>query len=115
MEAAANVDAIGHNMANLGRCCLGGVAGNVLVGGTRAMKTENAFGAYLLAQSEARTAYEGYNFAAMRLANARIMERLAEIKSQHEPLATVLGSGIGPRECLYAAAFYVVVGRLPEP
>jgi len=71
--------------------------------------------AYFAAQERARTAYERYNYAGAALELARIKERLAEIKSQHEPLASMNPEG-NPlaRWKQYAAAFYVVVGRMPE-
>lgn len=75
---------------------------------------DTAFEAYLLAQAEKKIAYERYNFAASALNNAQIRERLAEIKSQHEPLAALMSTMMTERERLYAAAFYVVVGRMPE-
>ena len=45
--------------------------------------------------------------------NAEIHERLAEIKSQHEPMNSLLDAAMSERDRLYAAAFYVVVGRMP--
>jgi hypothetical protein len=51
-------------------------------------------------------------------------ERLAELKSQHEPLATMARDISGEnclhedymktRAAMYAAAFYAVVGRMPQ-
>jgi hypothetical protein len=72
------------------------------------------FGNYMLAQAEKKTAYERYNYAGEALENARIKERLAEIKSQREPLARLMTQMMSERERMYAAAFYVVVGRMPE-
>ncbi len=72
------------------------------------------FNSYLRAQSEKQTAYEHYNYASVALDNARIKERLAEIKSQHEPLASLLNEPLSERDRLCAAAFYVVVGRMPD-
>ena len=72
------------------------------------------FGIYLLAQAERREAYERYNYAGAALKNAQIKERLAEIKSQHEPLNGLIGEAMSERDRLYAAAFYVVVGRMPS-
>ena len=72
------------------------------------------FGNYMKAQAEKRAAYERYNYAGAALENAQIKERLAEIKSQHEPLAGLLAQPLGERDRLYAAAFYVVVGRMPN-
>jgi hypothetical protein len=68
---------------------------------------------YMAAQEKARTAFAEYNSASRGLENARIHERLAEIKSQHEPLASLLDEKLSERERLYASAFYVVFGRMP--
>lgn len=73
------------------------------------------FSAYMLAKEGAKRAYADYNAASTGLNLARINERLAEIKSQHDPLATLLTRPLSERDRLYAAAFYVVVGRMPEP
>jgi len=72
------------------------------------------FGDYMWAQSRRQTAYERYNYASVALRLAQIKERLAEIKSQVEPLDTLLGEALSERDRLYAAAHYVVVGRMPE-
>jgi hypothetical protein len=69
---------------------------------------------YFLATAERREARERYNYASAALENAKIKERLAEIKSQHEPLAGLINKPLSERDRLYAAAFYVVVGRLPD-
>ena len=68
---------------------------------------------YMLAQSKRETAYERYNYASSALKLAQIKERLAETKSQHEPLAGLINAELSERDRLYAAAYYVVVGRLP--
>lgn len=75
----------------------------------------NDFESFLLKKAETRAAVERCNYDTVALANTRIRERLAEIKSQHEPLAGLLQQPMSERERMYAAAFYVVVGRLPEP
>ena len=69
---------------------------------------------YMLAIERKKAAYEKYNYASTNLEICQIKERLAEIWSQHEPLASLLNSKMTERERLYAAAFYVVVGRMPE-
>ena len=74
----------------------------------------NAFDAYMTAQEKSRTAYQQYNYAGCALDLAHIRERLAEIKSQYQPLAGLLEKKMSERERLCAAAFYVVVGRMPE-
>lgn len=68
-------------------------------------------GLYFQAQAETNAARSNLEAASAKLKLARIHERLAEIKSQHEPLASL---SEGDREKLYAAAFYVVIGRMPE-
>lgn len=68
---------------------------------------------YMLQQACKEAAFQQYNYAATKLENAQIRERLAEIKSQHEPLAGLLTQALSERDRLYAAAFYVVVGRMP--
>lgn len=66
---------------------------------------------YALARADKRAAYERCNRADAALEMARIKERLAEIMSQHEPLASLLSRPMSERDRLYAAAYYVVVGR----
>ena len=70
---------------------------------------------YQQAIAKRELAYAHYNCAAQTLKNASIHERLAEIKSQSEPIDGLLREPLlSYREKLYAAAFYVVTGRLPE-
>lgn len=71
--------------------------------------------AYFKAQSDTRAATCLRDYASETLKNAQIMERLAEIKSQHEPLNGLLNSNFSARDRLYAAAFYVAIGRMPSP
>lgn len=78
------------------------------------LKEPSNFSDYMLKQSRKETAFEKYNYASTNLKNAQIHERLAEIRSQHEPLASLLDKPFSERDRLYAAAFYVVVGRLPS-
>jgi hypothetical protein len=54
------------------------------------------------------------DYAASQLEIAKIKERLAEIKSQFQPLNDFEGNYMLNRERMYAAAFYVVNGRLPS-
>lgn len=74
---------------------------------------------YMHAKSDKEAAFQQYNYASEKLRNAQIMERLAEIKSQHQPLASLVGEIASDeeyrkmRDKLYASAFYVVVGRMP--
>lgn len=69
---------------------------------------------YFHMQARKDEAYQLYNYAGMKLENAKIKCRLAEIKSQTEPLDSLLNKKLTERERLYAAAFYVVIGRMPE-
>lgn len=69
---------------------------------------------YTKAQADKKAAYELYNYAGQKLENAQIRERLAEIKSQYEPINSLLDGGGTMRDMLYAIAHYVVVGRLPN-
>jgi len=69
---------------------------------------------YMLQQSRRETAYANLNHASQALENARVRERLAEIKSQSEPLAGLMEQPMTERDRLYAAAYYVVIGRMPE-
>ena len=72
---------------------------------------DDAFGNYMQAQAERREAYERFCRAEVELVNAQIRERLAEIKSQYEPLAGLLTRPMSERDRLYSAAYYVVTGR----
>jgi len=78
------------------------------------MRDPLAFSTYQLRQAEKREAYEAFNFALQLLENRQIKERLAEILSQADPLDKLISTVMPERDRLYAAAFYVVVGRIPE-
>jgi hypothetical protein len=78
------------------------------------MRDPLAFSTYQLRQAEKREAYEAFNFAMQLLENRQIKERLAEILSQADPLDKLISTVMPERDRLYAAAFYVVVGRIPE-
>lgn len=69
---------------------------------------------YEKAQAEREAASALYEYAGVALELTGIRARLAEIKSQHEPLAGLLSLPISERDRMYAAAFFVVVGRMPE-
>ena len=69
---------------------------------------------YMKAQAEKREAFAELNAAHARFELAQIRDRLAEIRSQHAPLAKLMDAKMSERERLCAAAFYVVVGRLPD-
>lgn len=72
------------------------------------------FSHYLTKQARTEAARANRNHASVALDNAEIHERLAKIKSQHEPLAGLIDAPMSERDRLYAAAFYVVVGRMPS-
>ena len=74
----------------------------------------NEFEQYQTAKAKADAAYERYNYASAALELARIKERLAEMASQHEPLAVFRYTAMNERDRLYASAHYAVVGRLPN-
>ena len=71
------------------------------------------FGNYRLALAEEREARERMNYAGAALELASIKARLAEIRSQADALNGMVVL-VGDREKFYAAAFYVVVGRMPD-
>lgn len=62
------------------------------------------------ARDAARYAMEA---ASARLTIAEIDERIAEIDSQHEPLATIMAMHIPERDKLLAVALYIRTGRFP--
>ena len=68
---------------------------------------------YRIALEETNGARHQRDYAGAHLDLCQIRERLAEIESQHEPLASLLDAKMGERERLCAAAFYVVIGRMP--
>lgn len=70
--------------------------------------------AYMLTQANLATARTLRNHAGSVLRVAQIEDRLAEIKSQHEPLSSMADKLAVHRDDLYAISFYVVVGRWPE-
>ena len=72
------------------------------------------FAMYQKARAETSAARASFNHSSVALQLAEIRERLAEMASQHEPLAALRDTAMTERDRLYAAAFYVVVGRLPN-
>lgn len=76
---------------------------------------DNDYAAYRIASAERREAFEAYNTASARLQLAQIRERLAEIKSQYQPINSLLEKSMPERERMWAIAYFVVWGRLPEP
>lgn len=69
---------------------------------------------YMLMEARKEAAEHQHNYTGMKLENASIHERLAQIKSQSDPLDSLVKSQLSERDRLYAAAFYVVVGRMPK-
>ena len=72
------------------------------------------FAMYQKAKAETRAARNEYNYSSVALELAEIKERLAEMASQHEPLAALRDTAMTERDMLYAAAYYAVVGRMPD-
>lgn len=75
---------------------------------------------YFRAQAETEAARQLRNYASAKLELCQIKERLAEIYSQHEPIASLCGPLEGDfppekamRTRLQGIANYVVIGRFP--
>jgi len=68
---------------------------------------------YLKAEEETKRCYAEYNAASVRLELAKVRERLSEIESQYQPLASNVESD-EERQRHINTAFYVVVGRWHE-
>lgn len=74
-----------------------------------------SFAEYRLKRAETREAVADWERACIKMKLARVKERLAEVDSQHEPFNSIINSTtMNEREKLYAAAFYVVRGRMPN-
>jgi hypothetical protein len=69
---------------------------------------------YQLAQAERREAYAKFDGAGTLLDLRKIQERAAELRSQHEPMATFSGGVDAVREAILRAVRYVVSGRKEE-
>jgi hypothetical protein len=69
---------------------------------------------YRIAKAEKEKAYERYNYAGSALELATIRERFAEIYSQWDPINKIKESSMDERDKLCAAAYYVIMGRLPD-
>jgi hypothetical protein len=80
--------------------------------------------AYFLASAELRAARAKSEYYGAHALNLAARERLAELKSQHQPLGAMAEELSGEncnteehrkiRAAMYAAAFYAVIGRMPE-
>lgn len=72
---------------------------------------------YMKAKETTKAALAEYNAASTRLELARVRERLAEIVSQHNPLASLIGEDASDyreqRQLAINAARYVVESFLP--
>lgn len=66
------------------------------------------------AEAKKEGAYNLYNYASAKLELETIRCRFAEIKSQHEPLAEIIGDTQTTREQLISAVEYVILGRIME-
>ena len=64
---------------------------------------------YQIAITEKREAYANYNYASCKLKLAQVMERFAEVQSQHDPIASRFPNQ--DREALIDLVRYVVIGR----
>lgn len=51
--------------------------------------------------------------ASARLELAKIHERLASVKSQHQPIADITSMSMSPRDMILHAAHFVVYGKFP--
>jgi len=75
---------------------------------------------YQLEQERVKTARSEHNYACAKLELAQIRCRLAEIECQHEPLESIVPKYLenveraDARIAMVNAAFFVVVGRMPE-
>lgn len=67
--------------------------------------------AFQHAQAERREAVERHNYAGVALTLAQIRERLAEVRSQYEPVNTLLSQHSTEKDKALAVARYVVTGR----
>jgi hypothetical protein len=65
-------------------------------------------------KAEKKAAYERYDASASALELAQIKERLAEMGSMSDPLSRMTKSTMIECDRCYTAAYYVVVGRLPQ-
>ena len=72
------------------------------------------FASYMHAKDRKESAYQQYNYASAKLENESIKCRLAQIKSQANPIDSLLLARLSERERLYAISFYVVIGRFPD-
>jgi len=71
------------------------------------------FATYMHAQDKTRLARCEMEKAHARLTLAEIRERLAEVRSQFDPLAGLVNSNMSPRDMALALAEYVVTVRFP--
>ena len=72
------------------------------------------FSEYCHAKDRKEGAYQQYNYASTKLELESIKCRLAEIKSQADPINSLMLARLSERERLCAIAFYVVIGRFPD-
>jgi len=74
-----------------------------------------SFSNYLLKQAKREAAYQQYNAASTKLELSYIYERLAEIESQHNPIAEKFPNlQADERKRLIDLVKYVVIGRFTE-
>jgi hypothetical protein len=83
-------------------------------GGEVSDRFKNDFAYYLIRKEATRAAVAEVTAAQRAVDLARIYERLAEIRSQYQPLNGLLEKPMSERDKLYSAAYYVVNGKFPS-
>lgn len=79
----------------------------------RLEQVRHALDCYFHEQDKLRGKQNALEAASIGLELQHISTRLAEIKSQHDPLAKIIDDpDLDMRQKLYAAAHYVVIGRI---
>lgn len=69
---------------------------------------------YFHAQDKVRHMRANIEVASARLDLASINQRMAELRSQHEPLNELTSGDHDERQRILDAIFYVVIGRFPD-
>jgi len=72
------------------------------------------FFTFRLAKVEEESARNNLNYAGMLLETRSIRKRLAKLKSQTDAKPRILTTDPEVLELMYKAAYWVVIGRLPE-
>jgi len=66
---------------------------------------------YELARTRHAEAYAQYTASSLKLKLSKIMERVAELRSQEQPMAMLLGGNHTTRDAVLAALHYAITGR----